>query len=191
MDIKLSILICSIPERSQQLAEVLTIFKNQTIGKPVEILSDCTGKELSIGSKRQKLLEKAQGKWIVYFDDDDLPFNYYVNEILKGCDMDVDCMGINGIMTTNGQNQQTWVHKLGYPIAENMFGFNYVRPIIHFNPVLKWKAILSGFKDMRYGEDMDYAKRLNPLLEKEYYIIKPLFHYRYSNKIPHNQKYGL
>lgn len=191
MAFDLSILICSIPERAHQLKELLATFDHIGKGYNLEILTDCTGKEMSIGRKRQGLLERSQGKWIVFFDDDDMPYNWYVSEIFKGIATDADCMGINGFMTTNGYNLQTWVHRLGYPISEKMHGFDYVRPIIHFNPVLRSKALLAGFRDMRYGEDMDYANRLNTYLSKEYNIERPLFHYRYSNKIPHNEKYGL
>jgi hypothetical protein len=45
------------------------------------------------------------------------------------------------------------------------------------------KALLAGFKDLKFGEDMDYAERLNKILTKEFYIKEPLFHYRYTRKI--------
>lgn len=187
----LSILIASIEERSNQLKELLAKFERQR-GPLVEIVTCIDNKEMSIGKKRQQLLEASRGKWIVFFDDDDDPAGYYVRSILQtGQDPSIDCMGINGIMSTNGMNMQTWCHRLGYPWAENQKGFDYIRPIIHFNPVLRSKALQAGFKDMRFGEDRDYADRLNKLLTKEAYIESPLFHYRYSNKIEHNKKYGI
>lgn len=194
----LSVLICSIPERKSMLNLLLAKFKSICESNEVEFLTDSTGRTLSIGSKRQLLLEKAQGKWIVFFDDDDWPNDNYINWILWAINNhpDIDCIGIRGLMTTNGLNPKTWCHRLGYKIEGNgvkklPIGYDYIRPIIHFNPVLREKALQAGFKNMKYGEDMDYAKRLNPLLTKEYFIDNELFHYRYSTAVPHNKKYGI
>ncbi len=212
---KLSILICSTFERTKSLNDVLkklgakpnTIRKTESMSETylwvdvsdeIQILSIIDNKQISVGNKRQRLLDIARGEWVVYFDDDDEPYDYYCDEILNVIknNPDIDCIGINGNMTTDGKNPQTWVHRLGMKIKGNgrellPSGYNYERPIIHFNPVKREKAIQSGFKDMRYGEDMDYASRLNPLLTKEYFIDKPLFHYKYTTKQPHDEKYGI
>lgn len=197
---KLSILICSILQREVQLKILLEEFYKQRIPyvNEVEILTEVDNKEISIGAKRQKLLERAIGDWIVYFDDDDVPSLKYIEMIYSAIvnNKDIDCIGIRGLMTTNGINPKTWCHRLGFPIAgdginKTGYGYDYARPIIHFNPVLHSKAIQAGFRDMRYGEDMDYADRLNKLLTKEYFIDDQLFHYNYSDKTLHNQKYGI
>lgn len=190
---KLSILICHIPERREMLNLLLDEFQKQS--RPgVEVLVDPRRKgECSVGTKRQALLEKSMGEWIVFFDDDDWPNTNYINLIFDHMG-DYDCMGINGTMTTNGGMQQTWCHSLGYDWSDGsapVDGWDYVRPIIHFNPVLREKALLVGFNDLRFGEDRDYSDRLNKLLYKENFIEEPLFHYRYSNQTPHHVKYGL
>lgn len=192
----LSILIATVKEREDSFNYVRNEFLNQGNENKVEILSCSDNKEMSIGLKRQKLLENAKGKWIVFFDDDDFPSPAY-NELILNCiqlNPGIDCIGINGTMTTNGENPQTWVHHLGYPWKSNCkssHGFDYIRPIIHFNPVLKEKALQAGFKDIRFGEDKDYSDRLNMLLQKQGIIHAPLFHYNYTTKLPHNQKYGI
>ncbi len=188
---KLSILIASVTDRARELNILLKEFNRQVGHLPVQIVDYVDNKEISIGMKRQKLLEKCSGEWIVFFDDDDFPMNHYVSEIMKGINTDCDCMGINGIMTTNGERMQTWCHRLGYKWEENKYGYDYIRPIIHFNPVKRNLALKAGFKDIRFGEDRDYSDRLNPLLKKEYFIEKPLFHYRYSTKLEHKKKYGI
>ena len=163
----------------------------------VEILVDDRPKlTVSIGKKRQSLLENAKGEWIVFFDDDDLPNEFYVKYIMDAIvnHQDIDCIGIRGKMTTDGVKPQTWCHRLGFPIFGDgkkitKWGYDYVRPIIHFNPVKRDIALLSGFNDIGFGEDMDYAKRLNPILRKEFFIDKELFHYRFQT--PKNTgKYG-
>jgi hypothetical protein len=200
-NIKLSILICTVPEREsmfdrlvQRFKEIIDFYDSVYI----EILQATNGKEVSVGSKRQGLLEFAKGDWIVFFDDDDWPEDHYVSSILEAIKLhnDIDCIGIRGYMTTNGEKRKTWCHRLGYEIkgdgsTPTESGYDYMRPIIHFNPVRRELALKAGFKDMRYGEDMDYASRLNPLLTKEYFIDKDLFHYRYSDKTPFKEKYGI
>jgi len=185
----LDILICSIKDRHQQLTILLNEFRRQG-AEPITLVDN---REMSVGAKRQKLLEMATQPWIVFFDDDDWPSEKYYDLILKAIESDpgADCCGIWGKMTTDGRNPKTWCHRLGYPIAERQHGFDYVRPIIHFNPVRTQFALKAGFKDMRWGEDMDYANRLNPLLKREVFIKEPLFLYRYSTKVPHKIKYGI
>ena len=194
---KLSILIATVVERSEQLSELLKKFNYEIsynqLQDEVELVIICDNKEMSIGEKRQRLLEKAQGQWIVFFDDDDIPAHNYCQLILNAITDDIDCIGINGTMTTNGDNPQTWCHKFGevWRNGKAYESFTYYRPIIHFNPVLKSKALQAGFKNIRFGEDQDYSNRLNLLLTKSNYISEPLFHYNYSNKQPHKQKYGI
>lgn len=200
--IKLSILIASIIERNDYLARNLYRFDKQIkengFEDVVELVVIVDNKEMSIGKKRQSLLEKSKGEWVVFFDDDDKPSENYIRLIMEAImsDPDADCCGINGVMTTNGSNLQTWVHRLGMTwIGDGRkklrSGFDYERNIIHFNPVKREKALAAGFKDMRFGEDKDYSDRLNKLLKKEVFIAEPLFHYQYSNAIPHKQKYGI
>lgn len=195
----LSVLIATVEGRKKEFELLEKEFYRQrnrlSCPGDVEILPKSDNKEMSIGVKRQKLLEDASGLWTVFFDDDDWPMPNYLELILKAIKTPgVDCVGINGIMTTNGKNQQRWCHRLGYGWHEGAFakrnGFDYLRPIIHFNPVLREKALQAGFKDMRFGEDRDYADRLNKLLTKEVYISEPLFHYRYTTQ-EFNSKYGI
>lgn len=198
MGYRLAILIATIEDRKEQFKELKLKLDSQINDGEIILVFDCDNKEKSIGKKRQNLLEFAKGmgcEWIVFFDDDDLPSENYIQLILDtiNSNPDIDCIGINGTMTTNGANPQTWCHVLGETWREGKPNekFTYYRPIIHFNPVKLELALKAGFKDMRYGEDRDYSDRLNPLLKKMAYIEQPLFHYNYSNKIEHKKKYGI
>lgn len=189
----LSVLMCTIEEREPQFTSLLDELHRQCLGENVELLFESDNKQMSVGAKRQKLLERAQGKFIAYIDDDDWPYNYYIQAITEKIERnpDIDCIGINVFMTTNGGHPQRCLHRLGLIWEKGRDGWDYHRNITHFNPVLREKALQAGFKDMRFGEDLDYCNRLNPLLSKEEYIHRPLFHYRYNNSIPHHQKYGI
>lgn len=196
----LSVLIATVTDRKREFDLLEKEFYRQRnhLSCPgnVEIVHLCDNKEMSVGIKRQKLLEQmACGQWICFFDDDDWPMPNYLQLVVNAIQTPgVDCIGINGIMTTNGKNQQRWCHRLGYRWEEGYAakrrGFDYLRPIIHFNPVLREKALQAGFIDLRFGEDRDYADRLNKLLTREYYIHEPLFHYRYKTE-DFKKKYGI
>lgn len=195
---KLSILIATTTERHEMYvmlhANLVSQIRRHNLVNEVEILSLVDNKEMSIGNKRQELLKMAKGDFIVFFDDDDLPSPNYVKMIHDAIvsDQYIDCIGMNVTMTTNGKNPQKCCHSLKYPDWENnKDGWDYVRNITHFNPVLRKKALEIGFKDIRFGEDKEYSDRISKILENEYYIEEPLFHYRYSNKQSHNEKYGI
>lgn len=194
----LNILIATIKDREKEFKLLKKEFDRQILENKlkdkVSIVYICDNREISVGLKRQKLLEKADAKWIVFFDDDDKPNKNYVKWIVEAIQQnkDIDCIGIRGKMTYNGVNPQTWCHRLKYKNWDsNIDGWDYVRPIIHFNPVLRTKALEAGFKDIRFGEDKDYSERLNKLLTKEFFIDKELFLYQYSNNVEHNTKYGI
>ena len=162
---------------------------------PVQILFEEDNKQIPVGQKRQILLERAEGDLIVYFDADDWPATNYVERICKAYQgtPDLDCIGIEIAMTTNGRHPQTCCHSLKYKVwGEKIDGYDYVRNVTHFNPVRRELALKTGFKPIRFGEDKDYADRITPICKKEVFLSSPpLFEYRYSNQTPHNQKYGI
>lgn len=73
---------------------------------------------------------------------------------------------------------------------ENRGGIHY-RNCTHFNPILKDLALSVGFEDKRWGEDRIYSDKVSAICKKEIFIDKFIFDYRYSNKTPHNIKYGI
>lgn len=196
--IRLSVLICTITERKFQFKQLEKYFQRQIrihgLHGKVEILSECDNKQMSIGSKRQKLLERASGEFIVFFDDDDEPYEGFLKNIVAVIENNpkIDCIGVNINMTTNGKTPQRLCHSLKYKEwKENIDGWDYVRNVTHRNPVRRELALKVGFKDLRFGEDRIYSDLLTTLCKKEVYITEPSFHYKYSNKIKPNQKYGI
>jgi hypothetical protein len=163
-----------------------------THGSLVELIFKEDNKEMSIGEKRQLLLEQAKGEYIVFFDSDDFPKDNYVTSIVKAIEQKPDCIGFKIAMLTNGKNPQTCCHSLKYKQwKNNTDGFDYVRSVTIFNPVKRDLALQVGFKSIRYGEDKDYSDRLTPICNKEIYLNDFLFEYRYSTAIPHAEKYGI
>lgn len=197
----LSLLIATVKEREEQFKKLLEEFERQIkefdLIEKVEICFIQDNKEITIGDKRNQLLDMANGRWIVFFDDDDWPSDYYLPIVVKALeDNDPDCLGFKIKMTTNGTNVQWCDHSLrhkkeGWQTAKK--GFDYIRAITHFNPVRSVIARHVGFPiGARYAEDRPYADEVTKLCLNEYYLDIPyLFEYRYSNKIDHNKKYGI
>lgn len=187
-----SILIATTVDRRELFKKLYYEFFVQTKDLPVEVLHEEDNKEMSIGAKRQKLLLRAKGEYIAFFDSDDWPSANYVSEILKALEKKPDCVGMLIYMTTNGKKPQVCCHSLKYKVwKENVDGYDYVRNVTHFNPVRKDFALRVGFQDMRFGEDRLYSDAVTQLCKTEVFVNKKLFHYRYSNVMKHNIKYGI
>lgn len=162
----------------------------------VEILFHKDNKEISVGAKAQLLIERAVGKFVCFIDDDDSSPPYYIDEILTAIDNNhnLDCIGFqilcNGT-SRNGNTELASASNRWNDWAENIGGFRYVRTIYHKSPVRREHALAIGYKDLRFGEDHDYSKRLkmSGLLKQETYIDKIMYYYNYKYQEP-KIKYG-
>ncbi len=195
---KLSILIPTVEGREESFDRLLKELMRQINSKInsgwrndlVEILSDKDDKEVSIGAKRQRLIEAATGDYVVFVDDDDMVAPDYIEQIINhlGC----DCIGFLIECSFDGVNKCTAKASFKYKDwGDNKDGFRYVRSTYHKTPVRREIALKVGFKDMRFGEDYDYSMRLVPHLKSEGFIDKVMYYYQYSSKEPHEIKYGI
>lgn len=179
---RFSILICALEERKHQLTLLLRHLKAQSTGE-VEILVKSDNRELSIGEKRNYLLGQAKGDYVCFIDDDDWVDGQYIPLILEAIEDEPDCVGMIGIMSTNGKNQRRFEHYIQYG---NYFTLNqiYCRPPNHLNPIRREIAQEFEFKEINMGEDTDWAMRIckSGKLETETRIGKPIYHYRYQTK---------
>lgn len=195
----LSILICTIEGREAQFEKLLFELSRQrsVYGRfnDVEILHWKDNKQMTVGTKRQKLLEQATGDYVVFVDDDDEVSPFYIIRILTAIDQQKpDCIGFKIRCIFDGGIPKTAVGSNRFSAwADNVEGYDYVRTIYHKNPIRRDIALKIGYMDMRYAEDHDYSKRLKAsgLLKTEVFLDEYLYIYNYSSKIPHNQKYGI
>lgn len=191
---KLSILICTIPERKHLFNKLITEIDkqiNENKGSVQVVYDDRERKQVSVGQKRNDLLKKSIGDYICFIDDDDFIPPYYIDEILKATDLKPDCIGFKIECDMEGEKESACCSNK-YNWSENVDGFKYVRSIYHKSPVKRDLAISAGFKDMRFGEDYDYSMRLRDsgLLKNEVFINKIMYFYNYKFENP-KTKYGL
>lgn len=183
----LSILIPSLKKREKQLNQLLDFLVKQKTPE-VEIVAMVDSGELSVGVKRQQLLEKATGQFISFIDDDDTVSARYVSNILRAIQIEPDVVGICGIITTDGNNPKKFIHSLQYKTWSEDQSAYYRNPN-HLNPVKRELALKAGFLDMNCGEDREYSKRLLPFLKSETMIDEIMYYYLFSKKNTETQKH--
>jgi hypothetical protein len=191
--VKLTICIPSVTERNSIFTELYNHISNQIVNNTseVQILCDIDNKEVSIGAKRQRMLQKTLGEYVTMVDDDDFVADDFVERILAAIEdnsdfigFEIECSGTVGKTESVSNKWNDW--------GENIGGYDYVRTPYHKSPIKTEIARQIGFKDMRYGEDYDFSKRLkqSSLIKTESFIQKTMYFYRYKDE-PHNQKYGI
>lgn len=222
----LSILVCTISSRTEKLEKLIdvlspeesrdmSILANDTdegdryfIWKywhnNYEILVYSDNKEISVGLKRQRLLESATCNYIVFVDDDDTVKSDYIKKILQTIwksPVDnhkynnlkiLDSIGFKIECDMEGKKELAIASNKYSDWCENKDGFRYCRTPYHKTPIKREIALQIGYKDMRFGEDYDYSKRLKEsgLIKNEVFIDEVMYYYNYKYENP-KTKYGI
>ena len=176
---KLSILICTIPEREWFLNRVMAILSEQH--GDYEILIN--GSDKSIGRKRNELLSEASGDYVAFIDDDDTISPNYIPLVMEGIDKGVDCCSLTGIITDDGKNPRKFIHSDKYDSwfeKDNI----YYRCVNHLNCIKTSLALQIGFPEKNNGEDHDYSLRLKKsgLIKTEHEIEPVIYYYEFRSK---------
>lgn len=177
MQIDLSILIPSTVSRKEMTDALVYELLKQGMDLPIEVLLDWNETNV-VGKKRNDLLKRAQGKYIVFVDSDDEVSPNYISLILQQAKSNADCIAINGKITTNGTDERKWFISKRYGTWYEQNGV-YFRTPNHISPVKRDLALRAGFPEVAFAEDYEYSKRLFPLLTTEVIINEPLYHYKY------------
>lgn len=186
----LSILICTIPERKSSFNKLYAKIINQTLNKDVEVLyNDLARGAITIGEKRNILLNESKGRYICYVDDDDDVSDDYIEQILNAIKEKPDCVGFEIECNMDGKIYLA-ASSIKYNWEENKYKYKYVRSIYHKTPVLRSIALKAMFPDKSFGEDYEYSMRIKSDLKKEVFINKVLYFYNYKYENP-KIKYGI
>jgi len=178
----LSILILTLPTRIDSYATLIKTLNQQVIQNNlmsrVQILSLCDTKEISVGEKRNILLNKSCGKYVCFIDDDDLIAPDYVIKLMNAINSNADVITFCGEYIQNTITTPfsiSIVHRGNYN-HPNIF---YRLPN-HLCPVKREIALSSMFTDKNFGEDSDYAERINKHIKNEFHIQDKLYFYMYN-----------
>ena len=157
---------------------------DQTVDQSgVEILGLLDNQTLTVGSKRNKLLDIATGDYITFIDDDDRVTSDYISEIMKALAYypGVDVINYDLMLQHGGLNKEILctydkdVVSSGYVSTDV-----YIGPGSHTNV---WRRDLVKdirFKDVNFGEDMDWAERAAQKAKTQHKIERVLYHYNFS-----------
>ncbi len=192
--ILLTIMIPTTVDRRLMFADLMNEFWIQCKGynDVVEVIWEEDNKEVSVGFKRQKLLERATGVFVVGFDSDDFPHTDYVKDIVKALveNPDIDHVGFIEDCDIDGQKSKSIFSIKHKSWDDKEEGYDQVRCANPKSVIRRTKALQVGYQDLRWGEDRIFSEAVTPLLESEVFINKPLYQYRYKS-IPNENRYGL
>ncbi len=195
-NIKLSILILSLPSRIHFLKQLLDKLEQQ-IGdrEDVEILSITDNKSFSISEKRNILLLLARGTHLTWIDDDDDISELYISTLTETIakNPEVDVISFDQMCYLEGKVAKVFA-KMGNPhdpvILDSDDPTRYkdtLRPPYHW---CCWKTSLAASEGFRsydatgVGEDIDWLTRLYPKVHEAIYLEGHFLHiYRYSSVI--------
>lgn len=183
MDI--SILIPTMNSRRNLFAEVLQEVRRQIGETPemkVEVLWESDNGELTLGAKRNVLMDRCTGKYHCFIDDDDVLAPYFLRSFVPMIQsgIDYDCASFVGAHYVRGKFTKLFNHSIVYkewfelperyyrcPSPMNLIKTSIVRQV--------------RYRDIRNTEDHEFSMRLmrSGLLNKEFEVNpnRPLYHY--------------
>jgi hypothetical protein len=157
----LSVLMASMPHRPMPyLDKVCTMLPDWA-----ELIIN-NDEHMSIGSKRQLMIERSRGEYVMMLDDDDCPANDFFNQLKPKLMQGVDAVGILTLHIKNGEYRcfQKWGYRHTADTEQKTF-------LGHLCPVKRELVIECGYRDYGEGEDFDHMIRLQPLIKSALYTV--------------------
>lgn len=198
-NIKLSILILSIPSRFDIVRPLIDKLMNQIgDGEDVEVLSLMDNKSLHIWEKRNELMKIARGTHLTWLDDDDDISDDYVEKLTETIadNPDADVISFDQMCYLNGMEARVFA-EMGNPHEDvrpdpndpTKYG-DTLRPPYHW---CCWKTSLASSEAFRASfshgnvgqstEDIDWLRRLYPKVEESVYLQGHYLHiYKWSTE---------
>ena len=136
----------------------------------------------SIGTKRNRLLDKAVGEYLCFFDADDLPSDDYVDLLMEGVETGCDCASLRGEITIDGGKPEIFEHSLKYKEWRTTKNeIKYERYPNHLNMIRADIDKQFQFPETNFGEDHNWSKQIHEskLLKTEHYIPEVIYYYNY------------
>lgn len=192
----LSILIPTTLERTKEyfslIDRIFSYFPGINKDSEVEMITDMTGKEMTIGEKREKLYNNAIGLYSWQIDDDDDIAPNAIQLILEAIknNPEIPCITFRERCMMNGEYKSS-NHSIKYEKWQDNFdGYDYVRCPFYKDVIRTDLAKQVPFQRVRWNEDELFSMAIKPLLTNEIHIEEELYYYIY-NETNHEERYGL
>jgi hypothetical protein len=202
--LRLSILICSVQTRDEQRAELLRALKNligphkhlhidfkdfytdRWVGAEVEVVMLTDHKQMSVGAKRNLLIEFAKGEYISFVDDDDMVMADYVPAIVAASRENTDVIVYEAMRYENGQPDRRVIYDKNFGRDYSTQQFHYRLPN-HITCTKREIAARVKFPVISFGEDSEWAKRLLPHIKTQHRIYEVLYEYWFDSSLTETQ----
>lgn len=136
---------------------------------------------LSIGKKRESLVDKATGKYLCFLDDDEDIAPNYVETLVRLCQLDRDVVTFRSFI----KNDFYWSvvdMRLGNSNEEATPDRIVKRNAWHVCPVRSKYAKMYKFEDSNYSEDWTWMEQVLKHCETEAHTDQILHSYQHSAK---------
>lgn len=175
--LKLSVLIPTLPQRVDYLHRMLKCLAPQ-ITREVEVLIDMDNRAATLGAKRNALIARAKGDYVVFVDDDDRVSDDYVEQLMVGINQGADAIGIQQIITVNGKNPRN-VYERPNVLWRTLENGDYQRSIQHLSAVKRSIALKIPYPETSFGEDKLWSDALahSGLIKTAHAVTKPIYFY--------------
>ena len=168
----------------KQYGELSTDYRDR-----IEILFLADNKKMMLGRKRNLMVDMAQGRYIVFIDDDDRISPDMFRLILDATaerDPEPDVITFLASVSLNGSPPKICHYSKDFA-GDRDTEDGYERIPNHICCVKRELAQQVSFPHIIYGEDSGYAKILLPLLKVEYHIPRVLYWYDYNSETTETQ----
>ena len=199
--IQLSILIPTVPSRLAVLGNLLNILTPQ-LTPEIELLALTDNCLRPLGTKRNLLLNMAQGRYVIHLDDDDLVTDDFVRRVLAASLEDADVVSYDSEATLNKEPPFRVRTSLNYTNEQASIGEDGKYQDIHRKPWhwcawhrRVWDFIPCGtsnfmpiyapnsrclFSDITWGEDWSWLQQVLERAKTEVHIDAMLHKYQFS-----------
>jgi glycosyltransferase involved in cell wall biosynthesis len=186
-------MILSIPSRIEKyLIPLMNKLENQALNYPqVEILCLIDNKSMTIGEKRQAILNSSRGKWVGFMDDDDDIADDYISCLVNAMKTTPsDVITFDQHCVVNG-DEFTVNFSMKNPNDRYVYGMKHIRrPPFH---ICYWKSEIAKqakFEESSYGEDYAWCLKMYPFIKSETHIDKYLHLYKYDDRTSESIQYA-
>lgn len=177
---KLSILTPTLNSRSEKLHALWAELQYQMQSKPVQLLSLGDNKSMTVGEKRNHLMDMAKGDYFCFIDDDDSVSSDFIEEVLQAVETGKPIITFNGTQNTNGKQDLPFTYDIN--IGRNMKrdGWKVMLP----DHLCIWKnsEVTYKFPHKNISEDHEWAKKICADFKESdvHHIDKFLYHYEFN-----------
>lgn len=135
---------------------------------------------LSIGKKRQSLVDQAKGKYLCFLDDDEDIAPNYLETLVRLCQLDKDCCTFKAIAKTDTY----WTvidMSIYHHDTEATPDMEVKRNLWHVCPIRSSIAKKYSFTDINYGEDALWLEKVRRDVNSEAKSNAVLLQYNHSS----------